>query len=79
MAVGFWKRLGFLRWQALVLMAFTIGKVFTYDTWNLQKGYRILSFIALGVVLMGISYAYQKDWLKLSPRPAADPDQRTSA
>jgi len=79
MAVGFWKRLGFLRWQALVLVAFTIGKVFIYDASNLQKGYRILSFIALGVVLLAISYAYQKDWLKLSPRPATDPDQRTSA
>src|SRR6266700_5824745 len=79
MAVGFWKRLGFLRWQALVLVAFTIGKVFIYDASNLQKQYRILSFIALGVVLLGISYAYQKDWLKLSPRPAADPNQRTSA
>jgi uncharacterized membrane protein len=79
MAVGFWKRLAFLRWQALVLMAFTIGKVFIYDASNLQKGYRILSFIALGVVLMGISYAYQKDWLKLSSRSPVEPDQRTSA
>jgi len=78
MAVGFWKRLGFLRWQALVLVAFTIGKVFIYDASNLQKQYRILSFIALGVVLLGISYAYQKDWLKLSPRSPVEPDQRTS-
>ena len=68
MAFGFWKRDAFVRWQALVLMAFTIGKVFTYDTWSLEKGYRILSFIALGIVLMAISFIYQRDWLKLSPR-----------
>ncbi len=66
MAVGFWKRSAFLRWQALVLIALTIGKVFVYDVWQLEKGYRILSFIVLGVLLLGISFAYQRDWLKLS-------------
>lgn len=79
MAFGFWKRDAFVRWQALVLMALTIGKVFTYDTWNLQQGYRILSFIALGVVLMGISFIYQRDWLKLSPRPSKGTAKGTSA
>src|SRR5262249_39124224 len=67
MAFGFWKRDSFVRWQALVLMALTIGKAFTYDTWSLDKVYRILSFIALGAVLMAISFIYQRDWLKLSP------------
>jgi uncharacterized membrane protein len=57
-----------VRWQALVLMAVTIGKVFIYDTWNLEQGYRVLSFIALGVVLMGLSYIYHRDWLRLSRR-----------
>ena len=70
MAFGFWKRDAFVRWQALVLMAFTVGKVFIYDTWSLEKAYRILSFIGLGVVLMAISFIYQRDWLKLSPRAA---------
>jgi uncharacterized membrane protein len=68
MAFGFWKRDTFVRWQALVLMALTIGKVFTYDTWNLEKIYRVLSFLGLGVVLMAISYIYHRDWLKLSSR-----------
>jgi uncharacterized membrane protein len=67
MAFGFWKRDSFVRWQALVLMALTIGKVFTYDTWSLGGGYRILSFIGLGVILLAISFIYQRDWLKLSP------------
>jgi uncharacterized membrane protein len=66
MVVGFWKRTAFIRWQALVLVAFTIGKVFLYDSRELQQIYRILSFIALGVMLMGISYAYHRDWLKLA-------------
>jgi uncharacterized membrane protein len=69
MMFGFWKRSAFVRWQALVLIAITIVKVFVLDVSQLQQGYRILSFIALGAVLMGISYAYHRDWLKLAQRP----------
>jgi uncharacterized membrane protein len=79
MAFGFWKRDAFVRWQALALMAFTIGKVFTYDVWSLEKAYRIVSFIALGVVLMAISFIYQRDWLKLSPGSAESTAKGTSA
>src|SRR5258708_28349670 len=32
MAVGFWKKSALVRWQAMALIAFTIGKVFIYDT-----------------------------------------------
>lgn len=79
MTFGFRKRSAFVRWQALVLIAFTIGKVFLYDVSALQQGYRILSFIALGAVLMGISYVYHRDWLKLSDRPQSNAAQRTPA
>jgi uncharacterized membrane protein len=67
MAVGFHKRSAFLRWQALILIAFTTLKIFLYDVSQLGGSYRILSFIALGAVLLGISFVYQRDWLKLSP------------
>jgi uncharacterized membrane protein len=77
MIAGFWKRSAFIRWQAMVLLAVTIGKVFLYDSRELQQVYRILSFIALGVLLMGISYAYHRDWFKLSPRKSGG--QETSA
>jgi uncharacterized membrane protein len=65
LAVGFWKRSEFLRWQALVLLVFTICKTFLYDMRNLSQGYRVVSFLGLGAVLMTISFAYQKDWLNL--------------
>jgi uncharacterized membrane protein len=68
MAIGFWKRSAFVRWQSLVLIAVTIAKVFLYDVSALEKGYRILSFVALGAVLLAISFIYQRDWLKLSSR-----------
>jgi uncharacterized membrane protein len=65
LAVGFWKRSGFLRWQALALLVFTIFKTFLYDMRNLSQGYRVGSFLGLGALLMAISFAYQKDWLHL--------------
>ncbi|HEY6968366.1 MAG TPA: DUF2339 domain-containing protein [Candidatus Angelobacter sp.] len=58
MTVGFWKKSAFVRWQALVLIAVTVIKVFLYDSKNLNQGYRIISFIALGVVLLAISFVY---------------------
>ncbi|HEY6271319.1 MAG TPA: DUF2339 domain-containing protein [Terriglobales bacterium] len=79
MGFGLWKRDAFVRWQALVLMALTIIKVFTYDAWALEKVYRILSFIGLGVMLMVVSYIYHRDWLKLSPRSSESTAKRTSA
>jgi uncharacterized membrane protein len=38
--------------------------------------YRIVSFMVLGALLLGISFVYQRDWLKLSntATPKAPPD-----
>jgi uncharacterized membrane protein len=81
MAAGFWKRSAFLRWQSLVLIGITIVKVFVYDVSELQQAYRVVSFIALGGVLLGISFVYQRDWLKLSAAGAPDvpPDSQGSS
>ena len=65
LAVGFWKRTAFIRWQALLLLVFTIVKTFLYDMRDLSQGYRVVSFLGLGALLMAISFAYQKDWLAL--------------
>jgi len=66
MVIGFLRRSAFVRWQALILIAVTIVKVFVYDVSQLDRGYRIVSFIILGVLLLAISFVYQRDWLKLS-------------
>jgi uncharacterized membrane protein len=79
MALGFWKRSPFARWQALILIALTTAKVFLYDVSQLGGSYRIVSFIALGAVLLGISFVYQRDWLKLSSHSDQRPDQGNSA
>ncbi len=65
LAIGFLRRSAFLRWQALVLLALTIAKVFLLDISQLSHGFRILSFIGLGVLLLCVSYVYQRDWLNL--------------
>ena len=70
MWVGFARKSVLLRWQAIVLIAVTVVKVFVFDAWALEHGWRVLSFIVLGVVLLGVSYAYQRDWLGLQ-RPRA--------
>ena len=67
MTIGFWRRSSFVRWQALVLVAATIAKVFAYDIWRLERGYRIASFCLLGLLLLVVSFVYQSDWLRLSP------------
>jgi uncharacterized membrane protein len=63
--LGFVQRSAFLRWQALVLLAVSIGKVFLIDVSQLSQGYRILSFLGLGALLLAVSFVYQRDWLNL--------------
>ena len=72
MAVGFWRRSSFLRWQALLLLALAIVKVFLVDMSELSQGYRILSFLGLGALLLAVSFAYQRDWLNLRKHKDAD-------
>jgi uncharacterized membrane protein len=74
MVIGFQRRSALARWQSLILIAFTICKVFLYDVSQLGGSYRIVSFIGLGAVLLGISFIYQRDWLKLGPHAPKDPD-----
>ncbi len=68
MVIGFLRRSAFVRWQALILIAATIAKVFVYDVSQLDRGYRIVSFVVLGVLLLAISFVYQRDWLQLSAK-----------
>jgi uncharacterized membrane protein len=65
LGVGFWRSSAFLRWQALLLLAVAIGKVFLVDVSELSQGYRILSFLGLGALLLAVSFVYQRDWLNL--------------
>jgi hypothetical protein len=60
MAFGIWKRARLLRFTSIVLFGLTILKVFLYDLSFLDTLYRIFSFIGLGVILLAVSFLYQK-------------------
>jgi uncharacterized membrane protein len=60
MFVGFWRRQALIRWLAIALLAMTAIKVFFVDISLLQRGYRIASFIALGIILLAVSFFYQR-------------------
>jgi uncharacterized membrane protein len=79
LAIGFWRRTSFIRWQALILLVFTIGKTFLYDMRSLSQGYRVVSFLGLGVLLMAVSYAYQKDWLALRDPQSLEKSETTGS
>jgi uncharacterized membrane protein len=58
--VGIWKGYKPMRYMALLLFAITILKVFIVDLSALARFYRIISFVALGIILIAVSLLYQK-------------------
>jgi uncharacterized membrane protein len=60
LAVGMWRRNRMLRLMALLLLSLTIVKVFLFDLASLEKIYRTISFIVLGLILVAVSYLYQR-------------------
>lgn len=60
MSLGIWRRFRGMRFAAMGLFGLTILKIFVYDLSFLETLYRIFSFIALGVILLAVSYVYQK-------------------
>jgi uncharacterized membrane protein len=62
-----------LRWQGLALLGVTTLKVFFADLGYLSGLYRVSSSIALGVVLIALSFLYQR---KLAARHSARADDR---
>ncbi|MFB3065024.1 MAG: DUF2339 domain-containing protein, partial [Planctomycetota bacterium] len=49
-----------VRLMALAVLGVTIFKVFLFDLSFLENPYRILSFLVLGGILVGVSFLYQK-------------------
>ena len=49
-----------IRLAGLALLGLAVFKVFVYDLAALESIYRVLSFIALGLLLLAAAYAYQR-------------------
>ncbi|OIO06989.1 hypothetical protein COX67_04215 [Candidatus Falkowbacteria bacterium CG_4_10_14_0_2_um_filter_36_22] len=58
--IGFIGRYKLVRVGGIILLALSILKLFFYDLWSLGTLYRIISSISLGIVLLLISFVYQK-------------------
>ena len=58
--VGILRRLQPLRLLAILLFAATILKVFFVDLGEMEKVYRIIASIGLGVILLAVSMMYQR-------------------
>lgn len=63
--VGFIKKYPLTRYMGIGLLGLTVVKVFLYDMSNLAQFYRILSFIVLGLLLLAISFIYQRQRRRL--------------
>jgi uncharacterized membrane protein len=48
------------RWVGLGILACALGRVVVFDVWKLETIYRILSFMALGIVLLVLGFIYSK-------------------
>jgi uncharacterized membrane protein len=57
---GFIRSAPAVRYAALLLFGITVGKIFVFDLSAVKTVYRILSFLVLGVALLGVSALYQK-------------------
>ncbi|MEZ5434763.1 MAG: DUF2339 domain-containing protein [Verrucomicrobiales bacterium] len=60
LAAGFRWRLSAARYAGLGLLCVTIAKIFLHDLWSLGGLYRIGSFIGLALVLIAVSFVYQR-------------------
>ena len=60
LAIGLSGKIRTARRQGLSLVLLTLAKLYVIDISTLSKGARIVSFILLGVLILGISYWYNR-------------------
>lgn len=48
------------RWAGLAILTTALGRIVIFDVWKLETFYRVLSFMALGVVLVALGFIYNK-------------------
>jgi len=60
MIFGMRQKIRFVRIFSLVVFSITLLKLFVFDITNISEGGKIIAFISLGVMLLVISFLYQK-------------------
>ncbi len=61
-----------LRYFAIAIFAVTLGKVFLVDLYDVEAVYRILSFLALGILLVAASWFYNSYFRAAANAKAAE-------
>jgi len=69
LAVGLWRKAQVLRYASLALVLISVAKVFLFDMSALTGVYRALSFMGLGLALVGVGWLYRR--FVFAPAPAA--------
>jgi hypothetical protein len=59
-SLGIWKKKKYLRFGAIILFAITLIKLFVYDISHLDTISKTIVFVALGILLLAISFLYNK-------------------
>lgn len=73
LGLGVWRDNHAVRYASLAVVLLTVAKVFLVDLSELAGLYRALSFIGLGLSLIGIGYAYRRFVFTRAPAGAPDP------
>ena len=59
-SVGIIRQYSVARLAGIGLLAMSVLKLFAYDVFLLEQEYRVVAFITLGALLLGIGFAYQR-------------------
>jgi uncharacterized membrane protein len=59
-SIGIWKKKKHLRIGAIALFAVTLIKLFIYDISNMETISKTIVFVSLGILLLIISFLYNK-------------------
>ena len=59
-AAGILRRSRALRVTGIVMLAAPVGKLFLFDVFLLERGYRVGAFSVLGLLLLAMGLAYQR-------------------
>jgi uncharacterized membrane protein len=57
---GFWREVVTVRWAALGLLGITLVKILVIDMAEVSAIWRILSFLAVGALLLAVSFVYHR-------------------
>ena len=74
--VGMWRSLVSLRWIGIAVIGLTVLKVFFVDLSELGGIYRVIGFLVVGVLLVAVSYLYQRSRAGSVPADPAAPANR---